>query len=213
MPEYGKERMVIMSISKNVWKIAALLLILSLISAAMISGTFARYTSTFAGEDTALVAKWEITGNGDDFVINGDDTLTLDLFQHEYDVNVTTSDGGIYIIAPGVEGEFDVVFTNNSDVAAEVTFNIDVTGSAVTVPIVYTVGGTDYNAAGLEGALNPLFTDVGIGDTETVTVSWEWPLDGNDAGDTALGEASAAADRSSYGLVIEATAEQKAPAE
>jgi hypothetical protein len=203
-----------MTITKNVWKIAALLLVLSLITAAMISGTFARYTSSFAGEDTALVARWEITGSGDGFAINGDDTLTLDLFQHEYDVNVAASADGAYIIAPGVDGEFDVVFTNSSDVAAEVTFNIDVTGSAVNVPIVYTIGSTDYTAAGLEDALNSLFTNVGIGDTETVKVSWSWPLEGNDAGDTALGEASAAGtDRTSYGLVIEATAKQLTPTE
>ena len=204
-----------MTISKNVWKIAALLLVLSLITAAMISGTFARYTSTFAGEDTALVAKWEITGgSGDGFAVNGD-KLILDLFKHQYDVNVMNSKDGVYIIAPGVEGEFDVVLANNSDVAAEVTFDIDVTGSAVDVPIVYTLESANYNnVADLENALNALFANIETGDTITADVSWSWPLDGNDAKDTELGLASAAAsDRVSYGLVIKANARQIAPAE
>ena len=181
----------------------------------MISGTFARYTSTFAGEDTALVAKWEITGgSGDGFAVNGD-KLILDLFKHQYDVNVMNSKDGVYIIAPGVEGEFDVVLANNSDVAAEVTFDIDVTGSAVDVPIVYTLESANYNnVADLENALNALFANIGTGDTITADVSWSWPLDGNDAKDTELGLASAAAsDRVSYGLVIKANARQIAPAE
>lgn len=36
-------------VSKNVWKMTGLLLVVSLISLAVISGTFAKYTSTFAG--------------------------------------------------------------------------------------------------------------------------------------------------------------------
>jgi len=208
-----------MTISKNVWKLAALLLVMCLISAAMISGTFAKYTDTYAGEDTALVAKWEVTGTGDGFITSGG-ALTLDLFQHEYDTNVTTSDGSVYIIAPGVSGDFTVEFVNSSDVAAMVDFTIATTGTAVNVPIVYgftTGAGLVYNAADLAEELDNVFakvTEGGITLPTTVTqkVYWGWAFEGgNDAADTLLGTSSAAIDRTTYGLTITASAIQLEP--
>ena len=43
--------------TSNTAKITILLLMLCLISTAMLSGTFAKYTSEYAGADTALIAK------------------------------------------------------------------------------------------------------------------------------------------------------------
>lgn len=208
--------MVIMTISKNVWKIAALLLVLSLISFAMISGTFARYTSTFAGEDTALVAKWEITGTGDGFEIDNE-ALTLDLFEHA-STNVATTTGA-FIIAPGVEDSFQVVFQNDSDVNAKVDFTIALASGSVNVPIVYTFeDASTCTADGLKAKLDTIFETVPIGEDVTETIGWEWPYTGNDAGDTLLGTGSAISyndtgDRTYYGLTITATATQLEPTE
>jgi hypothetical protein len=44
--------------NKNTFRIGALLLVACLISSVMLSGTFAKYTSEYAGQDTALVARW-----------------------------------------------------------------------------------------------------------------------------------------------------------
>jgi hypothetical protein len=44
--------------NKNTFRVAALLLVACLISSVMLSGTFAKYTSEYAGQDTALVARW-----------------------------------------------------------------------------------------------------------------------------------------------------------
>ena len=203
-----------MTISKNLWKLAALLLVMCLISAALISGTLAKYSDTYAGEDTALVAKWKVTGTGDGFNTSGS-ALTLDLFQHAYDQNVTTSDGGVYIIAPGVGGEFTVQFDNDSDVAAEVDFDIATTGSAVGVPITYWLDTSvaSLSAIQLAGELNTAFTTVPINDNVSTVVHWAWAFNGDDVVDTAFGTSSAAIDRTTYGLTITASAIQKAPTE
>jgi hypothetical protein len=47
--------------NKNTFRVAALLLVACLISSVMLSGTFAKYTSEYAGQDTALVARWSFT--------------------------------------------------------------------------------------------------------------------------------------------------------
>ena len=205
-----------MTISKNLWKLAALLLVMCLISAALISGTLAKYTDTYAGEDTALVAKWEVTGDGDGFDTSGS-ALTLDLFQHGYDNNIKTSEGGVYIIAPGVQGDFTIVFDNNSDVAAEVNFDIATTGTAVDVPIKYglTSGDRTHDINWLKAALNTSsFSAIPVGAAPvTQTVYWGWAFNGDDAADTVLGTSSAAIGHTTYGLTITASAIQIAPTE
>ena len=166
------------------------------------------------------MAKWEVTGTGDGFNTSGS-ALTLDLFQHLYDQNVTTSDGGVYIIAPGVGGEFTVQFNNNSDVAAEVDFDIATTGSAVGVPITYWLDTsvTSLSAIQLAGELDTAFTTVPINGNVSKIVHWAWVFEGDDvpvddAADTAIGIASAdAASRTTYGLTITASAVQIAPTE
>ena len=68
-------------------RITILLLVLCLISTAMLSGTFAKYTSVYAGADTALIAKWDISvSDGDDhgFTMLPGEVQQLDLFKHEY---------------------------------------------------------------------------------------------------------------------------------
>ena len=209
-----------MTISKNVWKIAALLLMLCLISATLISGTFAKYTSKLAGQDTALVAKWDIAATAGG-VEMADATKELDLFSHEYDTHITQQDSGDYIIAPGVDGEFTLQFANNSDVDAAVTFAIAKTEGAADVPIKYGLdsGSVDLTIDGLKAALDTKFTTVEKGgEPASTTVHWKWAFgeDGDvaaNAADTALGTTSAGGDaRTSYGLTITATATQVAPA-
>jgi hypothetical protein len=219
-----------MTITKNVWKIAALLVVLSLISFTMLSGTYAKYSSTFAGTDTALVAKWEFTGSGDGFTINNDgsDTLTLNLFEHTFVDNIRpTGPGGAYIIAPGVSGDFEIVVTNNSDVAATVTFALSKAADSANVPIQYSLteavgGGGDFtdplDEAELDDELDDAFSTLDPdAATASQTVYWRWQLSSGAAGDavdTGLGQDSAeGVDRTFYGLTITLTAEQIPPEE
>jgi hypothetical protein len=118
--------------NKNTFRVAALLLVACLISSVMLSGTFAKYTSEYAGQDTALVARWDLTmTDGETEFSVAPNVATLDLFSHLYDTNILSTAGTEKIIAPGVSGDFVLSLTNNSDVAAEIKFDISKTGAEI----------------------------------------------------------------------------------
>ena len=103
----------------------------AILSLTFVSSTFARYTSQVSGTDSARVAKWSFTYDGQtsdaDVIGNGqaDDEyiVKFDLFHtvKEYDGTSTEedlakTDGSI--IAPGTAGSFEFILTNNSEVSA-----------------------------------------------------------------------------------------------
>lgn len=204
-----------MNKKNRVFRVASLLLVLCFVSTVMISGTFAKYTSEFSGQDTALIAKWDVTvsgGQGNDLeaLTDGSPAATLDLFSHAYDVNIVEGAGADKIIAPGVSGEFTLSVTNKSDVAAGVEFEFDVSGDAVDVPIEYSLSSNfdetytiSYVDSELVDNLGPkvAFSQVDPGETpETpIKVYWRWAFEKEvnedpserDISDTALGVASA----------------------
>ena len=73
--------------NKNTFRVAALLLVACLISSVMLSGTFAKYTSEYAGQDTALVARWSFTGKFDDTAMSGIN-IPLHIWDHAYSTNI-----------------------------------------------------------------------------------------------------------------------------
>ncbi len=215
--------------NKNrIFRVSALLLVLCFISTVMISGTFAKYTSEYSGQDTALIAKWDldVTDGSHDFAISPDDPAELDLFSHAYNENIIDTAGENKIIAPGVSGDFILSVTNNSDVAAEVEFSFVVSGSAEDVPIEYSLTSdfaTKYESVdALAAALNALqqFTNLEVAEEpepDTQTVYWRWSYNPtftgqDDAKDTLLGTTSASeASRTDYVLTVTATATQLTP--
>ena len=217
-----------MTLPKKTFRISALLLVVCMISSVMLSGTFAKYTSTYAGQDTALVAKWDLTmTDGTTGFAVSPAVAELDLFSHAYDTNIVAPDGADYIIAPGVDGEFVLSMTNNSDVAADITFDFEkVTGSA-DVPMEYSLdsGTTWVILDNLQTALNAENIQLAeTGGAVTRTIQWRWAYDGTtatagatDASDTTLGiafaDAATTGDRTTYVLKIEITATQVQPAE
>ncbi len=134
--------MMYMNKTKKTFRLGALLLIVCLISTVMLSGTFAKYTSEYAGLDTALVARWQFEATDGTTDLNPGSTPTqeLDLFSHAYDTNINQKDGADYIIAPGVEDEFTISMTFLSDVNATVTVGFSAAGTvAAGLPIEYLV--------------------------------------------------------------------------
>jgi len=221
--------------TSNTAKITILLLMLCLISTAMVSGTFAKYTSEYAGADTALIAKWDISVSDGETYLSPKETVDLDLFKHAYNTNINAIEGEDYIIAPGVSGDFTLKVENKGDVAAEMTFGFDVRGDASNAPIEYKLkdveGQTWGDLDALKAALNELekMKNVapGTGSAEQI-VEWRWPFERgsdpyeialNNEADTRLGTNSAAgtdegADgRTEYKLIITAKAEQIQPTE
>lgn len=134
----SKKSRVLMSLGTSV-------LVLSLITSSLVGGTFAKYTSTVAGNDTARVAKFDFD------VKSGTDALTktgtaIDLFATVNDTGVFADADGKNVnteklVAPGVEGSFGLVVTNRSEVAVKA--NLTITETAAngtdpnTVPIIY----------------------------------------------------------------------------
>lgn len=138
-----------MNKKRNTLRIAFLLLVLCMISTVMLSGTFAKYTSEYAGQDTALVARWNFEAT-DGTTSLGEANQQLDLFSHAYDEYINEKAGEHYIIAPGVEGEFTIAMSFLSDVDAKVTVDFDNKDSSVVegvyLPIeYYVVGDTTEN--------------------------------------------------------------------
>lgn len=112
------------------------LLVAVLLSTCAISGTFAKYTTSANGTDSARVAKWGFQSA----------TVTLnDLFKSAYDtINESTvkSDDGAHVIAPGTtnSGTFDFTYggadidkNDTKDDAPEVAyqFTVSTAGSQI----------------------------------------------------------------------------------
>jgi hypothetical protein len=205
--------------NKNTFRIGALLLVACLISSVMLSGTFAKYTSEYAGQDTALVASWSLDikdGANNGFALSPADPVDLDLFLHEYDNNILATADDQKIIAPGVSGKFVLNIANNSDVAAEIDFDISEDEDGPDIPMEFGIGEDfDFDTHGatiyedvddltyalnvLNGGIKLTASDGAPNNTESVTVHWRWKfergadqgqIDTNDASDTNLGKAS-----------------------
>lgn len=157
------------------------LLLLVMVTLGTLGGTFAKYTSSATGTDSARVAKWSFTVSDKD--IAQENTFTIDLFETAY-TNVESKDQ-TNVIAPGTEGEFTLSLTNNSEVTAEYTIDFDVVKTAA-IPIEFSVDGSEW-ADDLTDALTA--TEIGMGVTKDVKIQWRWAdVEANNASDTTLGK-------------------------
>lgn len=192
-----------MNKKRNTLRIAFLLLVLCMISTVMLSGTFAKYTDTYAGQDTALVARWQFEAKEGETLL-GDANKQLDLFGHLYNTNMNQKADDDYIIAPGVSDEFTIAMSFLSDVDAMVTVDFDlddsVKDSVYNLPIEYSVEeDTWVPLSGLANAfvsvLDKAYVEkikdntftfkrsaVDTTDATTIsrTVKWRWAFDGNE---------------------------------
>ena len=112
----------------KIMRLASALLVLTLMTTCAISSTFAKYTTSQSGKDSARVAKWGFTDTGDS-------QITLNnLFKDAYDKNVQ---GKADVIAPGTTNSAEFKFayneTDNGATAPEVayTFTVSTEGSEI----------------------------------------------------------------------------------
>jgi len=97
-------------------RLASALLVLTMLTTSVISGTFAKYVSTAEGSDTARVAKW-----GVEVAVEGSE-----LFLNEYD---NVNDAGLSVaaddlVAPGTKNDTGIKFTLKG--TPEVAVNVDI---------------------------------------------------------------------------------------
>ena len=179
---------------KNViFRIAAIVLMCTLVTACFASSTFAKYTSTATLDNNKLtVAKWDIKYNDTQIATTTPTTVSVNLFDEIKDSDGNAeNDVSANLIAPGTKGSVDFAgVTNDSEVTANVTIKVKSITNASNIPVELKKGATVL-AAG-----DTIYTgDVAIGaslDTATIgTLDWEWKFEDNrDAADTALGIAA-----------------------
>lgn len=192
----------------NLAKFTLLVLLLTIFAMCLVFGTYAKYTTTFTGSDTAVVAKWVVS--------DGDALKSFDIFDvskiydtkdadysngiDDTDVNNGTSNG---IIAPGTFGTFTYQLSNDSDVAAnyEIDYTVDEAG-------VYLLWSVDGGKTWTNDLADVTATRLDIGDDADITIHWKWSFEADsiasgqtDANDTALGVAGTA----SPSIAIKAT--------
>jgi hypothetical protein len=154
--------------NKNTFRIGALLLVACLISSVMLSGTFAKYTSEYAGKDTALVARWSFEALGGTLETADPTGIELALFDHVYDTHINKTADGTYIIAPGVEDEFMIKMDYLADVDADVEIAFEKLPGSAAIPIEYSVSdGSWVTLNGLANALASKLASASAGDAIT----------------------------------------------
>ena len=193
-------------------RIASVLLVAVLLSACAISGTFAKYTTTVNGDDSARIAKWEIEVDTFKSASPANQTFEFDIFKTIYDTETpgqASNEDNVDsdLLAPGTWGYFDLVIKNNSEVTAKYTLTLTETiqdgPDDAASPILYsvnTVASTSEAAtlpnsgmakAGTNGQITITSGDNGnlnMNDGEAVIrIYWQWEFDAASNNDTALG--------------------------
>ena len=195
-----------------VMRFAAVLLVLVLLSTCVVSGTFAKYVTKGEATDTATVAKFgvTVTVSSDAFATEYDkDDTSVSI-----DKTVKSSAADKDVLAPGTKGTLATLsITGTPEVAVNIKYeatldlgdNWKVDGSEY-CPLEIKVGSTIYklgtnanSIAELEAAVeNAIATyeenieaGTDLSTIDDIEISWSWAFVGDDAKDTALGDAAA----------------------
>ena len=171
-------------------RLVAVLAVTMMFTMCFVGGTFAKYTSSATGTDSATVAKWSFKVGETDIATS--DTFTFDLFKTVKDTggadeaDINPADGSI--IAPGTQGSFDLVLTNASQVTAQYAIDYTVTNNN-DIPVKFSVdGGTTWTNDLADVAASDSTKLAANSGTTTIKVQWKWDFNGSDDSfDTALG--------------------------
>lgn len=171
-------------------RLASVLMVMVLLTTSVISGTFAKYTSSATATDKARVAKWNVLLN--DTQLKYTNTFTFDLFSTVVDTkdsntetDISVADGTI--IAPGTKGQMSFELKNFSEVVAEYVIDYKITNDK-NIPVVFSLtgNGTDWtDDIDTLDVTTPV--NMPIGYSGTITVYWMWAFEGDNEFDTELG--------------------------
>ena len=216
--------------SSTMVRLVAVLAVTMMFTMCFVGGTFAKYTTSGTGNDSATVAKWGVSVTG-----------TANTFEKTYAANdneftlaantvVSTKD----VVAPGTSGNMAAFeITGTPEVAVNVAFTgtldlgdkwVDSTSSYY-CPIEIEVGtdtikGNDYaSASEFEAAVEAKIaafskdyapnTDLSTIGGDAPAISWKWAFEGNDdVKDTYLGKQAAAGNAATISLSVTVTVTQ-----
>lgn len=177
-------------------KFMALVLFVTILAIILVSGTYAKYTTSATGSDTATVAKWSIKLGNEDIAKSTEKIFTIDLFSTitntdgSEEKNVKKTDGSL--IAPGTMGSFTLLsLKNESEVNAKYSVTYTLANESG-VPLEFTTNKDD------ESSWKSDFTAVNVSNealatdatATTATVYWRWAFTkdtARDTSDTTLG--------------------------
>ena len=177
-------------------KFMALVLFVTILAIILVSGTYAKYTTSATGSDNARVAKWSIKLGDEDIAKSTEKTFAIDLFSTitntdgSEEKNVKKTDGSL--IAPGTMGSFTLLsLKNESEVNAKYSVTYTLLNESG-VPLEFTTNKDD------ESSWKSDFTAVNVSNealatdatATTATVYWRWAFTkdtARDTSDTTLG--------------------------
>lgn len=177
-------------------KFMALVLFVTILAIILVSGTYAKYTTSATGSDIATVAKWSIKLGDEDIAKSTEKTFAIDLFSTITNTdgtgekNVKKTDGSL--IAPGTMGSFTLAsLKNESEVNAKYSVTYTLTNESG-VPLEFTTNKDD------ESSWKSDFTSINVSNealamdatATTATVYWRWAFTkdtARDTSDTTLG--------------------------
>ncbi len=147
----------------HIMRTSAIVLALVLATACLVSGTFAKYTTTMGGKDTARVAYFEF---GSD-VLGVDQTAEINLWDTYNDPEVYGDSGnvgadGMKILAPGTWGKIDFNLWGKAEVDTWVDFDLTLTTDE-RIPLIFTLDAWNGDFVSLPDDFNfaasPVFSD------------------------------------------------------
>lgn len=216
----------------TIYKIAGLLFTLVLVTSTLVGGTFAKYTTSETGTDSARVAKFGVT-----ITANGT-TFAKEYATDDAGVKGTITNSVVStdkVIAPGTKGNMaSMTLTGTPEVAVKVSYDATVelgdkwVGSSENeyyCPLEITVGnttfkGTTYESAdAFENAIKTAIdgyskeyapnTDLSTKGAESLNISWAWAFEGNDnVKDTYLGDQAVANNAATISIEVKTTVTQ-----
>lgn len=193
---------------KKKMSILAALVLAVVVTGYSVSGTYAKYTSTFTGSTaSARVAKWAFEmKDTDGNYVDADNSFTFDLFKTIKDSNGTDAETDVDtgLIAPGTSGEFDMYLKNASEVNAKYT--VEYTVDKAGVPLEFSID----NGSTWTDVPSDVTTPVSIGMNgaeDHIKIQWRWAYEQadvttGDTTDTALGAAGTARPKVTAKIVV-----------
>lgn len=179
--------------------------LVAVLSLTFVSNTFAKYTSTVTGSDSATVAKWlwEYSEEGATAAAIPS-TIEFDLFNTINDSNgAAETDVANGLIAPGTKGEFEFELANKSQVNAKaiITLSSELENYTAYLPIQFklykdSVSATPLATADNLATFNSQLENVvlNMNGSAKYVITWEWVFvttgNASDSNDTALGTAA-----------------------
>ena len=177
---------------KKVFLACIALLLLTVLTVYVISGTYARYSSQITGTSTARAAKWAWKINNQDLTA-GTTEVDLNLFETILSTDENAEQNvkkGVRenIIAPGTNGKFTIKVQNLSEVKASYKYTLSQTNSG-RIPIEYSTDKTSWTSD--ITTLNATTAkELAVGSEATdATIYWRWAIgdSSKDAADTTIG--------------------------